>query len=309
MKIIFMGTPDFAVASLDALVDAGHEILAVITQPDRPKGRGNKLSAPPVKERAQALGISVYQPQSVKDEAFYELLQGYKPEVIIVAAYGRILPQKVLDLPKWGAINVHGSLLPKYRGAAPIQWAILNGDKETGVSIMQMNAGMDTGDILAMKTIAIADEDTSGTLFDKLALLGGSLLTETLTKLERGEITPMEQDDKKASYAPMLDKDSELIQWSMAAERIHNQVRGLHPAPGAYTFWNHERLKIWQSKVVSGNANAPVGAVLAIEGESIIVNCQKDALQVFTLQPAGKKMMTAKAFANGQGLAVGSLLG
>lgn len=236
MRVVFMGTPDFAVKSLDAVLKAGHEVKGVITQPDRPKGRGKKMLPPPVKERALQLGLPFYQPQSVKDEAFLALLKRLEAEVIVVAAYGRILPQSVLELPLFGCINVHGSLLPQYRGAAPIQRAILNGDKETGVTIMQMAAGMDTGDILLKKAVPIGENDTTGQLFERLAYLGGELLVDALEALAAGRLQREKQNEAEATYAPMLSKTDEIIDWQKPAYILHNQVRGLNPTPGAYTF-------------------------------------------------------------------------
>lgn len=310
MKMVFMGTPDFAVTCLDAVIAAGHEVAAVITQPDRPKGRGNKLAAPPVKERAQALGLSVYQPESVKDDGFLSMLAAFEPQVIVVVAYGRILPQTVLKLPPYGCINVHGSLLPRYRGAAPIQWAVLNGEPEAGVTIMQMDAGMDTGDMLLKGALPVQEDDTTGSLFEKLAQLGGALLVEALTGLEAGILQPEPQDEAMATYAPMLTKADEQLDWQKPAKVLHNQIRGLSPAPGAYTWWQQERLKIWRSRAEKDTDGAAVpGAVIEIAEDSFVIQTVSGALRVYEVQPAGKKAMPAKAFLNGAGLELGSVLG
>lgn len=309
MRVVFMGTPDFAVQSLNALVNAGHDVAAVITQPDRPKGRGNKLAFPEVKKRALELDLPVHQPDSVKDEAFLELLKGYQPDVIVVVAFGRILPQSVLDLPKYGCVNVHGSLLPQYRGAAPIQRAVLDGLKETGVTTMRMDIGMDTGDMLLQATQPITDEDTTGTMFDKLAELGGNLLIDTLSGLEAGTITPQKQDDTKATHAARILKEDEVIQWEDAAEKIFCQIRGLAPAPGAYTVWEGQRLKLWKARLNSKDTGKAPGTVVEIGKDCILVQTGKGCLEVLELQPAGKKAMPAKAFANGAGVNAGIVFG
>lgn len=309
MRVVFMGTPDFAVASLNALVNAGHEVAAVVTQPDRPKGRGNKLAFPEVKERALELGFPVHQPDSVKDEAFLDLLRGYNPDVIVVVAFGRILPQAVLDLPKYGCVNVHGSLLPQYRGAAPIQRAVLDGLKETGVTTMRMDIGMDTGDMLLQAALPITDEDTTGTMFDKLAELGGQLLVDTLAGLEAGTIVPQKQDDAKATHAARILKEDEVIHWENAADHIFCQIRGLAPAPGAYTMWEGQRLKLWKARLNSRETGAQPGTVVEIGKDFLLVQTGKGCLEVLELQPAGKKAMPAKAFANGAGVNTGIVFG
>ena len=309
MRVVFMGTPDFAVASLNALVNAGHEVAAVVTQPDRPKGRGNKLAFPEVKERALELGFPVHQPDSVKDEAFLELLRGYNPDVIVVVAFGRILPQAVLDLPKYGCVNVHGSLLPQYRGAAPIQRAVLDGLKETGVTTMRMDIGMDTGDMLLQAALPITDEDTTGTMFDKLAVLGGRLLVETLEGLQQGTIQPQKQNEAEATHAARILKEDEVIDWNRPAQTIFCQIRGLAPAPGAYTLWNDQRLKIWKSRVNSKETGKAPGTVVEIGKDYLMVQTGEGCLEILELQPAGKKAMPAKAFCNGTGVETGVQFG
>ena len=309
MRVVVMGTPDFAVQSLNALVDAGHEVTAVITQPDRPKGRGNKMAFPEVKTRALELGLPVHQPDSVKDGAFLELLKSYDPEVIVVVAFGRILPQAVLDLPQYGCVNVHGSLLPEYRGAAPIQRAVLDGRKETGVTTMRMDIGMDTGDMLMQATLPITDEDTTGTMFDKLAELGGKVLIDTLAGLENGTVVPVKQDDSKATHAARILKEDEVIRWEDSAEKIFCQIRGLSPAPGAYTWWNGERLKLWKARISDRETGKAPGTVVAISKNALTVQTGKGCLEVLELQPAGKKAMPAQAFSNGAGVAEGIVFG
>lgn len=309
MRIVFMGTPDFAVESLNALVNAGHDVAAVITQPDRPKGRGNKLAFPEVKSRALELNLPVHQPASVKEEAFLELLQSYQPDVIVVVAYGRILPQAVLELPQYGCINVHGSLLPAYRGAAPIQRAVLDGCKESGVTIMQMDSGMDTGDMLLQGSLPITEEDNIGTMFEKLAVLGGKLLVEALEGMQQGTIQPQKQNEAEATYAARILKEDEVIDWSKPAETIFCQIRGLAPAPGAYTLWNDQRLKIWKSRISKKETGKAPGTVAEIGKDYLLVQTGQGCLEVLELQPAGKKAMPAKAFCNGTGIEAGIQFG
>ena len=304
-----MGTPDFAVQSLNALTEAGHDVAAVITQPDRPKGRGNKMAFPEVKTRALELNLPVHQPASVKDEAFFELLNGYAPDVIVVVALGRILPQAVLELPQYGCINVHGSLLPKYRGAAPIQRAVLDGCKESGVTIMQMDIGMDTGDMLLQGSLPITDEDNTGTMFEKLAVLGGELLIQTLDGLKQGTIQPVKQNEAEATHAARILKEDEVIDWTKPADVIFCQIRGLAPAPGAYTMWNDQRLKIWKSRVNPKETGKAPGTLVEIGKDYLLVQTGKGCLEILELQPAGKKAMPAKAFCNGTGVEAGVQFG
>ena len=305
MKIVFMGTPDFAVASLNALVDAGYDVQAVVTQPDRPKGRGKKLAYPEVKTRALELNLPVYQPLKVKDPEFIGQLKEYAPDLIVVVAYGRILPKEILEMPKYGCINVHGSLLPEYRGAAPIQRSVLEGRKESGVTIMQMDEGMDTGDMLRQGSLPITMEDTSGTMFEKLAVLGGNLLVETLKDLEAGKVNPIKQDESKATYAARILKEDESIDWNHSAADINCQIRALAPAPGAYTIWNEQRVKLWESAPVDETSDEQPGTVLEIGKHSFKVQTGNGVLEVKQVQPAGKKAMEAKAFCNGSGLKKG----
>lgn len=249
MRIVFMGTPEFAVPSLDMLVNQGYEIAAVVTQPDKPKGRGKKLSSPPVKEYAQKHDLMVLQPENVKTEEFIETLRNLAPDLMITAAYGKILPKAVLDIPRMGCINVHASLLPKYRGAAPINWAIINGETKTGITIMQTDVGMDTGDILLVRETEIHPDMTAGELHDKLAVLGAEVLKEALEKIKEGTIQRIPQKHEDATYAPMMNKEMGLIDWKKPAQSIHNLIRGTNPWPGAYTYYKGKRVKVWKSRI------------------------------------------------------------
>ena len=309
MKIVFMGTPTFAVEILNSLAEAGHEIAAVVTQPDKPKGRGKKMEAPAVKVRAEELGLKVYQPLKVRDEEFIGLLREINPEAIIVAAYGKILPREIIALPPLGCINVHGSLLPKYRGAAPIQRAIMDGDEVTGVTIMRMNEGMDTGEMLTKVEVKIESDDNSGSLFAKMAKAGANLLLQTLPLWQRGEITPQKQDENLATYAPMIAKEEELIDWHKSAREIGNLLRGLAPAPCGYTYFRGERLKIGACTWLAEENSAAAGEVLAVEKNGITVACGKGCLRLIQVQPAGKKMLSAWDFSNGSKIKLGEILG
>ena len=309
MKIVFMGTPDFAVEILNSLYQNGYEILAVVTQPDKPKGRGKKMESPAVKVRAEELGLEVYQPLKVRDEEFIGMLKEKAPEAIIVAAYGKILPKEILELPPLGCINVHGSLLPKYRGAAPIQRAIMNGEKVTGITIMLMNEGMDTGKMLSKVEVKIEPEDNSGSLFAKMAKAGAELLIETLPLWQKGEITPIEQNEAESTHAPMITKDEELINWQQSAEKICYQLKGLAPAPCGYTYFRGERLKIGDCSWVDEKNSSVAGEVLAVGKSGIMVSCAKGCLNLIQVQPAGKKMISAWDFSNGSKIKIGEIFG
>lgn len=306
MRIVFMGTPDFAVVSLKALLQAGHTVTAVFTQPDKPKGRGNKVQFPPVKEAALAAGIEVFQPQTLRDEAVLALLRSHAPDVIVVAAYGKLLPPAVLELPPLGCINVHGSLLPKYRGAAPIQRAVLNGEAESGVTTMLMAQGMDTGDMLLTSTRAIPPDMTSGELFDLLAEDGAALLLQTLEQWAAGKIQPRPQCHEQATHAPMLSKEEAPLCWDKAAKTLHDQVRGLNPAPIARTVIAGIATKVYRS-AVGEKAEAPAGTVVSTK--PLAVACGDGyTLQLLELQPEGGKRMEAQAFLCGHPLQCGQLL-
>lgn len=311
MRIVFMGTPDFAVGSLQALCESGkHEILAVVTQPDRPKGRGNKLLQTPVKEYALAQGLTVYQPQKVKTPEFVELLHELQPELIVVAAFGQFLSKEILELPKYGCINVHASLLPKYRGAAPIQYAIIKGEKESGVTIMQMDIGMDTGAMLDKVVVPIAENTTMGELHDALREQGATLLLEVIDKIAAGTAVAEPQDDAQATYATLLDRSMEHIDWSKTAQEVHNLIRGFNPAPSTFTkLPNGKSLKIWGSKMTDKSSAAAAGTVIATGKHSFFVACGEGVLEITEVQPESKKRMPAQVFLNGRGVQEGDLLG
>lgn len=310
MRIVFMGTPDFAVGSLQALCESGkHEILAVVTQPDRPKGRGNKLLQTPVKEYALAQGLTVYQPQKVKTPEFVELLHGLQPELIVVAAFGQFLSKEILELPKYGCINVHASLLPKYRGAAPIQYAIIKGEKESGVTIMQMDIGMDTGAMLDKVVVPIAENTTMGELHDALREQGAALLLQVIDKIATGTAVAEPQDDAQATYATLLDRSMEHIDWSKTAQEVHNLIRGFNPAPSTFTkLPNGKSLKIWGSKMTDKSSAAAAGTVIATGKHSFFVACGEGVLEITEVQPESKKRMPAQVFLNGRGVQEGDLL-
>lgn len=310
MRIVFMGTPDFAVGSLQALCESGkHEILAVVTQPDRPKGRGNKLLQTPVKEYALAQGLTVYQPQKVKTPEFVELLHELQPELIVVAAFGQFLSKEILELPKYGCINVHASLLPKYRGAAPIQYAIIKGEKESGVTIMQMDIGMDTGAMLDKVVLPIAENTTMGELHDALREQGAALLLEVIDKIVAGTAVAEPQDNEQATYATLLDRSMEHIDWSKTAQEVHNLIRGFNPAPSTFTkLPNGKSLKIWGSKMTDKNSAAAAGTVIATGKHSFFVACGEGVLEITEVQPESKKRMPAQVFLNGRGVQEGDLL-
>lgn len=310
MRIVFMGTPDFAVGSLQALCESGkHEILAVVTQPDRPKGRGNKLLQTPVKEYALAQGLTVYQPQKVKTPEFVELLHELQPELIVVAAFGQFLSKEILELPKYGCINVHASLLPKYRGAAPIQYAIIKGEKESGVTIMQMDISMDTGAMLDKVVVPIEENTTMGELHDALREQGAALLLQVIDKIAAGTAVAEPQDDAQATYATLLDRSMEHIDWSKTAQEVHNLIRGFNPAPSTFTkLPNGKSLKIWGSKMTTKSSTAAAGTVIETGKHSFFVACGEGVLEITEVQPESKKRMPAQVFLNGRGVQEGDLL-
>lgn len=311
MKIVFMGTPDFAVGSLQALAESGkHEIIAVVTQPDRPKGRGRQMLMTPVKEYALSQGYEVYQPQKVKTPEFVELLRNLKPELIVVAAFGQLLSKEILEMPEYGCINVHASLLPKYRGAAPIHYAILNGEKESGVTIMQMDIGMDTGDMLEKVAVPITENMTMGELHDELKVEGAQLLLETIDKIAAHTVSAEKQDQEEATYASLLQRSMEKIDWSKDAIQIHNLIRGFNPAPGAFTrLPDGKTLKIWESRLTDKNTAAEPGTVVEVTKHSFFVACGDKVLEITEVQPESKKSMTAQVFCNGRGVQTGDILG
>jgi methionyl-tRNA formyltransferase len=303
MRVIFFGTPDFAVPSLRALLEAGEEVVAVVTQPDRVKGRGHKLSAPPVKEIALSEGIPVLQPEGIRSPEFFDELSGLRPDVIAVVAYGRIIPPAILKLPPLGCINVHGSLLPKYRGAAPIQRAIINGERRTGITTMLMDEGLDTGDILLQAETEIADGDDAQTLGARLSTVGAALLVRTIKDLRDNLIRPIAQEGE-ATYAPPLRKEEGRIDWSLPAMRIFDLVRGTCPWPGAYTSFNGERITIIRAGTIPSDVGCSAGTIEKA-GEELQVCTGKGILSITELKPEGKKTMTAGAFVNGRRLTKG----
>lgn len=306
MRIVFMGTPDFAVPSLQALIDAGHDVCAVYTQPDKPQGRKQILTAPPVKTLALEHDIPVFQPNTLKNEDEQARLRELAPEVIIVVAYGKLLPKAVLDIPPHGCINVHGSLLPRWRGAAPIQWAVIAGDEMAGVTTMQMAEGLDTGDMLLTYETKVGEKETAGELFDRLAQSGAELLTQTLVKLN--DITPRPQDDAQSCYAHMLDKQMAVIDWSKSAHEIDCLIRGLNPWPIALTTLSGERLKVFAAEKAAGNGEP--GTVLEADPKKgLTVACGEGALKLIEIQLVGGKRMKATDFLRGHVIEVGTKLG
>ncbi|MCI5501708.1 MAG: methionyl-tRNA formyltransferase [Lachnospiraceae bacterium] len=316
MRIVFMGTPDFAVSTLKSLIDSRHEVIAVVTQPDKPKGRGGKMQFTPVKEVALEAGIEVYQPQKAKDEEFVKFIRKLAPDVMVVVAYGQILTKEMLDIPKYGCINVHASLLPKLRGAAPIQWSVIDGDEESGVTIQQMDEGIDTGDILLVKKYKLDKKETGGSLFEKLASFGGPMILEVLDMAEEGRLNPVKQGED-STYAKMLSKSTGKIDFSKDAVSIERLIRGLNPWPSAFAFIHGKMLKIWEADVLSeeeaeaagmSDDTAEPGTITAIGKDKIVVKTGKDYLVVTSLQLEGKKRMDTGAFLRGYKLEAGEKL-
>lgn len=311
MKIIYMGTPDFAVAPLEAILKAGHEVTAVVTQPDRQKGRGREVQYSPVKECALSYGIPVLQPLKIKEKDAVEELGKYPADIFVVAAFGQLLSEEILNMPRLGCINIHASLLPAYRGAAPIQWCVINGEEKTGVTIMQMAKGMDTGDILLQKEVVLDEKETGGSLFDRLMETGAELIVEVLPKIEAGELTPVVQKEELATYAGKITKDMGNIDFAKSAVTIERLIRGLNPWPSAFTHYKGKILKIWEADVVSECANAenPVpGTVIAMDKESFTLATGEGALRIRSLQPEGKKRMSCAEFMRGYEVKVGEAL-
>jgi len=302
-----MGTPQAASVSLERLIDDGHEVAAVYTQPDRPSGRGNKLTASPVKELALSRGLEIQQPTKLKIDETIDAFRSYQADAAVVVAYGRILPQVYLDAFRYGAINVHFSLLPKYRGAAPVNWAIVNGEQETGVTTIKMDAGLDTGDILLQRSIAIGQKENAIELMHQLSVLGAGLISETLAGMDH--IQPVKQDDSMATFAPIMKKEDGLIDWQRSAEEIERRVRGFQPFPSSYTFYEGTRWTIWNADVRRNPHGAPAGAILAADSE-LTIACGKDtALSVVEIQPEGKRRMSVRDLLNGAKIDVGRVLG
>lgn len=319
MRIVYMGTPDFAVNTLEAIVKAGHEVSLVVTQPDKAKGRGKKLMFTPVKEKALEYNLKVAQPEKVKEEEFVKELEEINPDVIVVVAFGQILSERILNIPKYGCINVHASLLPAYRGAAPIQWAVIDGLKETGVTTMYMEKGLDTGDIICQSTLELAKDETGGSLFDRLALEGAKLLITTLEQLEAGTAVRVKQDDSKSSYAKMLSKDMGRLDFTKDAVTLERLIRGLNPWPSAFTALGDKGLKIYQAEIIDETDTAKLlngndtlnqaGTIIAVDKKSFTVRCKEGALRILNLQLEGKKRMDTAAFLLGYKIETGMKLG
>lgn len=308
MKVIFMGTPDFSVGTLEALIEAGHEVVLAVTQPDKPKGRGKERQFTPVKECAVKHGIPVYQPRKVREPECVEELRKYEADIMVVIAFGQILPKEILEMTPYGCVNVHASLLPKYRGAAPIQWSIIDGEAVTGVTTMQMDEGLDTGDMLLKTEIPIEKDETGGSLHDKLAEAGAALCVETLKALQKKTVTPKKQGESPTAYARMLDKHLGNIDWNESAEKIERLIRGLTPWPSAYTTWNGKQMKIWRAEVERKAGKEIPGTIVKVEKEAFFVQTGEGMLKVLELQIPGKKRMDAGAFLRGYQVKPGEIL-
>jgi methionyl-tRNA formyltransferase len=307
MRVVFMGTPEFAVPTLAKLDETGHEVLLVVTQPDRPVGRGHILTPPPVKQKAVELGLEVFQPEKIKTHESFEQLQALAPDVIVVVGYGQIIPQRIIDLPKHGCVNVHSSLLPKYRGAAPVNWAIVRGETKTGVCTMKIVKKLDAGDVLLCRETAIGENETASEVMERLAPMGADLLVETLAGLKAGTIMPQPQDDEASTYAPMMKREDGLIDWSLPAREIHNRARGFDPWPGAYTTFRGKRLHLRGTR--TGEGTAAAGAIVEA-GEALVIGCGGGGLlRAREVQLEGKARMRAADFANGYRPAPGERLG
>ena len=320
MKIVFMGTPDFAVSALEAIIEAGHQVVAVVTQPDKPKGRGKEVQMTPVKACAEAHGIPVFQPVKVKDTEAVETLRKFDADVFVVAAFGQILSEEILTMPKYGCINIHASLLPKYRGSAPIQWAIINGERTTGVTIMQMDKGIDTGDMLMKTEVEIDERETGDSLHDKLAQAGAKLIVEALPKIESGDVTPVKQNDEESCYAKMLQKSMSRIDWQQSAKALDRLIRGLISWPGASTVYRGKTLKIWEEEAAAqeqlcGKSSAlrideaKPGTVVLVQKDAFYVQTREGILKISAVQPEGKKRMAVKDFLLGYQVKEGEMLG
>ncbi len=304
MRIVFMGTPEFAVPCLQKLIDCGHEITGVFTQPDKPQGRKMILTPPPVKELAVANGLKVYQPVKMRDGAAFEMLKEANPDLVIVVAYGKILPKEILEFPKYGCINIHASLLPKLRGAAPIQWSVINGFEKTGVTSMQMDEGLDTGDMLLKGEIEIGENDTAGDMHDRLSLLGAQILEETIDTLIKGELKPEKQNHDEFTYAPMLSKELSPIDWNLPAREVHNKIRGLSPWPSATAMLGGKKVKIHKSELVPETGKT-AGEIVE-NGKRLVVACgDGKCIEILTIQAEGKKAMSAADFMRGNSVNIG----
>lgn len=307
MRVIFMGTPDFAVPTLEALIEK-HEVLAVVTQPDKPKGRGKKMVFPVIKEKALEHNITVYQPQKVKTPEFVEILKEYQPDIMVVVAFGQILSEEILNIPKYGCINVHGSILPQYRGAAPIQWSIINGEEFGGVTTMYMAKGLDSGDMILKAKEKIKPDDTYGSLYDRLSVIGAELLIKTLDLIENGEVKRIPQNDDEATFAPMIKPELEHINWNGKNTDIVNLIKGLNPQPVAYTMLNDEKIKIWFAETVDGDYSGEPGTIVDVRKRDFVVMTAEGAVAVKEVQAQGGKRMSADAYMRGHAIEKGTIL-
>ena len=309
MKIVFMGTPEFAVPCLQKIIDEGHEVVAVVTQPDKPKGRGKKLAMPPVKELALKYDIPVYQPLKAREESFVDTLKEMNPELIVVVAFGQILPKSILDIPKYGCVNVHASLLPRYRGAAPLNWVIINGEEKTGVTTMYMDEGLDTGDMILKSEIPLDDEITAGELHDKMMIDGAKVLKETIDLIEKGEAPREKQSNEDTCYSPIMNKSLGNIDWKKSAIDIHNLVRGINPWPSAYTTYEGQTMKIWKTKVIDKNSDKDPGTIISVDKEGINISTSEGIVQIKEIQMAGKKRMEVPEYIKGNNINTDIILG
>lgn len=308
MKVVFMGTPDFAVPVLEALIK-NHNVVAVVSQPDKPKGRGKKLQPTPVKAVAEANNIPVYQPERIKDDEFIDFLETIEADIYVVVAYGQLLSQRILDIPKYGCVNVHGSLLPKYRGAAPIQWSIINGEEKTGVTIMYMVRKCDAGDMILKREIEIDPEDTYETLHDKMAPVGAEALIDALNLIEKGEVKAEKQDNSLSCYASMITKDMGIIDWSKSSKEIKNKIRGFNPVPAAYTKYGDDVLKIFKADIVEGYENGEIGEILVVDKKhGFTVKTGDGAIMITEIQAKGGKRMNCADYMRGHQIEVGKIL-
>lgn len=309
MRIVFLGTPDFAVPSLKSLIEAGHEIAGVVTQPDRPKGRKQELTKSPIKVFAESHGFEIYQPEKIRNKEAIEHVLNWNPDIIITAAYGQIIPVELLETPKYKAINVHASLLPKFRGAAPIHQSIIQGEKETGISIMYMVKELDAGDVLSQVKVPILDNDTVGTLHDKLAVAGAKILVETIEKLEKGEIIANKQDESLVTYARTLKREDELIDWNKTNTQVYNQIRGLNPWPVAFTYFRGEVFKVWWGETVIFKHNQAPGTIVEVTKEKLFIATIEGAIALKEVQPAGKRRMDIVSYLQGMNISEGEKMG
>ncbi len=309
MRIVFMGTPDFSVASLKALLEGGHEVVLAVTQPDRPKGRSKKPLPSPVKVFAEEKGIEVMQPEKVRNEEVIAGIRAYAPQVIVVSAFGQILPGELLALPEYGCLNIHASLLPRYRGASPIQAAILNGEERSGVTIMQMDEGLDTGDILLQKEVSLEPGETGGSLFERLSTLGGEAVLEALSLLEKGELTPVPQDGEKATKTGLIKKRDGEIHWGKSAREIERMIRAFDPWPGAFTLFGEKKLTLLSARVIKGRSGSIPGEIFFPDKNSLAVYCGREALLILGIKPEGKKAMETEEYLRGARLKEGMLFG